>query len=70
VETIYSACDRDLDDYARSAVAAFVDANPKGQFGTHGYRLGDFGLRVDDLRERFSAYVEQYDIPVENSTAV
>jgi hypothetical protein len=69
VETIYSACDRELDDQARDAVTAYIGANPKGQFGTHGYRLEDFGLRADDLRYRFSTYVERYGIPVEESTA-
>jgi Sulfotransferase family len=69
VETIYSACGRELDDQARAAVTACISANPKGQFGTHGYRLEDFGLRAENLRERFSAYVERYDIPVEVATA-
>ncbi len=36
VETIYSACGRELDDQARDAVMACIAANPKGQFGTHG----------------------------------
>ena len=67
VETIYAACDRGFDDRARDAVAAYVGANPKGRFGTHGYRLEDFGLRSDELRERFAAYVERYAIPSEVS---
>lgn len=69
VETIYAACDRGFDDRARVAAAAFVGANPKGRFGTHGYRLEDFGLRSDELRERFAAYVERYGIPAEVSAA-
>lgn len=51
--------------FARDGIAAFVAANPKGRFGTHGYRLADFGLAADALRERFAAYVERYAIPVE-----
>jgi hypothetical protein len=69
IETIYAASDRELDDRARNAVAAYVSANPKGRFGTHGYRLGDFGLHADALRERFAAYVEHYGIPAEVSAA-
>ena len=69
IERIYAACDRELDDRARNAVAAYVDANPKGRFGTHGYRLEDFGLQPDALRDRFAAYVERYGIPAEVSAA-
>jgi hypothetical protein len=65
IETIYARCGRDLDGPAREGIAAFVAANPKGRFGTHGYRLADFGLAADALRERFAAYVERYAIPVE-----
>jgi hypothetical protein len=69
IETIYAACDREFDDRARNAVAACVSANPKGRFGTHGYRLEDFGLHADALRDRFAAYVERYGIPAEVSAA-
>jgi len=67
VETLYAACGREFDDQARAAVSASVDANPKGRFGTHGYRLEDYGLRADGLRERFAEYVERYDIAAEVS---
>ncbi|MFC7674109.1 sulfotransferase family protein [Mycolicibacterium sp. GCM10028919] len=65
IETIYARCGMDLDGPARDGIAAFVAANPKGRFGTHGYRVADFGLAADALRERFAAYVERYAIPVE-----
>jgi hypothetical protein len=39
----------------------------KGRFDTHSYRLEDYGLRADDLRERFADYVERYDIAAEVS---
>jgi hypothetical protein len=68
VETLYRACDRDFDDRARDAVSAFVAANPKGRFGTHGYRLSDYGLAAGDIRERFAEYVERHAIPAEAST--
>jgi hypothetical protein len=65
VETIYARCGRDLDGPARDGIAAYVAANPKGRFGTHGYRLEDYGLHPGVLRERFAAYVERHAIPVE-----
>ena len=65
VERIYAASDREFDGPARDAVAAFVAANPKGRFGTHGYRLEDYGLEAGAIAERFAEYVERYDIPLE-----
>jgi hypothetical protein len=65
VERLYAASGRTFDDEARRAIQAFVDANPKGRFGTHGYRLEEYGLRADDFRARFADYVERYDVPVE-----
>jgi hypothetical protein len=48
-------------------VSAFVGANPKGRFGTHGYRLADYGLQPGPITERFADYVYRYDIPAEAS---
>jgi hypothetical protein len=69
VKTVYGACDRVLDDRARAAIAACVTASPKGRFGTHGYRLDEFGLRADAIRDRFADYIERYDVPTEVSNA-
>ena len=67
VETIYAACDREFDEPARDAVTACIAANPKGRFGTHGYRLEDFGLQAERHPRAIRDYVERYDIPVEES---
>jgi AcrR family transcriptional regulator len=58
-----------LDGRAGNAIAAFIAANPKGRFGTHGYRLDEFGLRADDIRDRFADYIARYDVPAELSKA-
>lgn len=63
------ACDRELDGRARNAIAAFVAANPKGRFGTHGYRLDELGLRANDIRDRFADYIARHDVPAELSKA-
>jgi len=68
IETLYAACDREFDERARTAVSTFIAANPKGRFGTHGYRLEDYGLEAGALRERFAEYVARYDIPTEVAT--
>jgi hypothetical protein len=39
--------------------------NPKGQHGAHRYGLEDFGLRKDEVEERFATYCERFDIETE-----
>lgn len=67
VERIYVACGRVLSPPAREAISAYVSANPRGRFGTHGYQLEEYGLHPGEIRERFAGYVERYDVPVESS---
>jgi hypothetical protein len=67
VEDLYAACGEELDGGARDRIAAYVNAHPKTEFGTHGYDLAEFGLDADELAERFAGYVDSYDLPVESS---
>ncbi|MDQ1431626.1 MAG: hypothetical protein QOF40_2228, partial [Actinomycetota bacterium] len=62
VASIYHACGDELDDAGATAIAAYVDAHPKGQFGAHKYDLAEFGLDGDALAERFSGYIERYGV--------
>jgi Sulfotransferase family len=67
VEDLYAACGEELDGGARDRIAAYVNAHPKTEFGTHGYDLAEFGLDGGELAERFAGYVDRYGIPVESS---
>ncbi len=67
VEDLYAACGEELDAGAREAMAAYVNAHPKTEFGTHGYDLAEFGLDGGELAERFAGYVDRYDVVVESS---
>jgi hypothetical protein len=67
LHAIYTGCGDELDDRAAAAMSAYVDAHPKGEFGTHRYDLAEFGLDAGELAERFAGYVERYDIPVERA---
>ena len=67
VEKIYAACGRELDERGRAAVTASLASNTKGRFGTHGYRLEDYGLRADEINERFANYIARYDVPAESA---
>ncbi|SEH84811.1 Sulfotransferase family protein [Mycolicibacterium rutilum] len=68
VERIYADCGRDLSPQARRAICDYVDAHPRGRFGAHRYRLEDYGLHADRIRDRFSGYVERYDVPAETAS--
>jgi Sulfotransferase family len=68
VENLYTACGERLDAGARDAIAAYVNAHPKTEFGTHGYNLAEFGLDAGELAARFAGYVDRYDVPVESSS--
>ncbi len=65
VSRIYDAVGLDLDARAAAAIAAYVDAHPKGEFGAHRYDLAGFGLDAGAIRKQFAGYVERYDVPVE-----
>ncbi len=65
VGRIYDCLGLVLDTGAAGAIAAYVDAHPKGEFGVHRYDLASFGLDAGAIRERFAEYVERYDVPAE-----
>ena len=66
VDDLYAACGAELDPGARDAMAAYVTAHPKTEFGTHGYDPAEFGLDAGELAERFAGYVDRYDVAVES----
>ncbi len=68
VGRIYGAFDIELSDTAHDAVAAYADAHPKGKLGTHRYDLTEFGLDAAELSDRFSGYIDRYQVAAEHST--
>jgi hypothetical protein len=68
VERIYGSFGIDLDDPARASITAYADAHPKGKLGKHGYDVAEFGLNPAELADRFSSYVDRYQVPAERST--
>jgi hypothetical protein len=49
-------------DEAESRMRTFLAANPQGKHGAHRYDLGDFGLALGEIRERFAAYCEAHGV--------
>jgi Sulfotransferase family len=46
---------------SRAAVAAWSETHQPGVHGRHDYSLSDFGLRAEQVRERFAPYMDAYD---------
>jgi hypothetical protein len=66
VEQIYDRSEHPMTPKARGQLEAFLAGNPRGKFGQIAYDLqGDFGLDPDDVRSRFSAYLDRFSVPVE-----
>jgi hypothetical protein len=65
VRKIYERAGQELPASSVGAMDAYVAAHPRGRHGRVDYRLGDFGLRADELRERFRCYVERFDLEEE-----
>jgi hypothetical protein len=65
VETVYTAFGDSmlLDTRARDAMSAYAAAHPKDALGVHDYDLAEFGLDGAALAERFSQYVDRYEVP-------
>jgi hypothetical protein len=59
---IYGHFGLPLGPSAQAALAAHVDANPKGKHGRHAYALEEWGLAPDAVRERFKAYSERFGL--------
>jgi hypothetical protein len=48
----------------RERMSAFLAANPRGKRGVHKYVREDFDLDLSEIRERFSEYCSEFDVPV------
>jgi Sulfotransferase family len=66
MRSLYDALGEELTGPAHDAMARYVEAHPKGTFGTHGYDLASHGLDAAELTDRFAAYTARYDIPPES----
>jgi hypothetical protein len=67
VASVYRAVDDELDDVGAAAIADYVAAHPRGEFGAHRYDVSQFGLDADALAERFADYTDRYAIPRERA---
>ena len=61
-ERIHAHFGLPLPGAAHDAMAAHVRASPQGRHGAHDYRLAEFGLRPEAVRERLAFYLERFDL--------
>jgi hypothetical protein len=64
VERIYDYLGWPLTREARTAMEAYLAANPKNKHGVHRYSLSQFGLDWATEKARYADYCNRFDIPV------
>ena len=62
VEDIYAHFDLHFPADLRESLSAYLRKHPKDRHGTHEYALAEYGLSVADVRGRFSAYVDRFEL--------
>jgi len=62
VRRIYARFDQPLSAEGEQKLREWQRAHPQGRHGRHEYRQSDLGVREDEIAERFSAYMERYDL--------
>jgi hypothetical protein len=65
VRGVYAHLGIEATDQAMDAIATHVRERPRGAFGVHSYDLASYGLVEEELRDRFSGYVQRYSVPHE-----
>lgn len=63
IEQVYELAELELTPAARTRIAGYMQANPRGKHGSAAYDLrGQFGLDPDALWERFGFYTQRFGI--------
>lgn len=62
---LYTALGDAFSDEAQAGIQGWIAANPQGKFGRHEYKLAEFGLTAEQLRDSFGDYLAAYDVEPE-----
>lgn len=66
IRRVYAMAQMEMTPEAETRVDAFLAANPRGKHGQVSYDLiGDFGVDIGALRERFAFYYQQFPVRLE-----
>jgi hypothetical protein len=66
VGRVYELAGQPMDERARAAMAAFMDAHPRGKFGAVTYDLAEFGLDPAERRKALSFYTDRFGVSLES----
>jgi hypothetical protein len=66
LEQLYAFLGETLTPEARAGMERWRHETPREKHGEHTYDAADFGLDVQELRERFRFYTERFDVAVGN----
>ncbi len=64
---LYAALGDDFTAAAEGGMQAWIDDNPQDKFGRHEYKLAQYHLTPDGMRERFARYLSRYDVEPEGA---
>lgn len=62
---LYAQLGDEFSDAAQSGMQAWLDDNPQNKFGTHEYKLAQFGLDQTAVTEAFERYLSRYEVAKE-----
>jgi hypothetical protein len=66
VARVYDLAGQPLDERARTSMASFMAAHPRGRHGAVTYDLGDFGLDAGERRRALAFYTERFGVMSES----
>jgi hypothetical protein len=62
IRRIYGFAGLELSPRVEAAMRERIVAAPESSHGAHRYDVADFAITEDEIRERFGAYIEQFDL--------
>lgn len=65
VRALYKSLGDEFTPEAEAAMQKWLDDNPQGKFGRHEYKLAQYGLTPEGLRDRFERYLSRYEVEAE-----
>lgn len=66
IRRVYGEMDRPFESTHADRIQSYLANKPKGKHGTHHYDVADWGYTEAEVREKTSAYVEAYDVALED----
>jgi hypothetical protein len=68
IRRLYAWLDQDLSPEAEQRMATWWEENSRERHGAHRYRAEDFGIDLDELRDRFRFYTDRFEVSPEGAS--